>query len=52
MWLTCNIGMGVSFCFVMGFAAGVATTGSAGLGIAVIPWLFVVHLFYDVVSTI
>lgn len=33
-------GMFISYCFVMGFAAGFATTGRAGLGIAVIPFLF------------
>ncbi len=48
LWLLCNIGMAVSFAFVMGLSAGFAQTGSSAIGIAVVPFLFIVHLFYDV----
>jgi hypothetical protein len=40
--------MAVSFAFVMGLSAGFAQTGKASLGIAVVPFLFIVHFFYDI----
>lgn len=40
--------MAVSFAFVMGLSAGFAQTGSSAIGVAVVPFLFIVHLFYDV----
>lgn len=34
------IGMFISYCFVMGLAAGYANTGNSQMGVAVIPFLF------------
>lgn len=43
MWIISNAGMGFGFCFIMGFAAGFANTGNQSLGIAVIPFIFIVY---------
>ncbi|KAI9637786.1 general substrate transporter [Dioszegia hungarica] len=48
LWLASNFGMAVSFAFVMGLSAAFAQTGSAATGLAVVPFLFVVHFFYDI----
>jgi MFS family permease len=48
MWIISNTGMGFGFCFIMGFAAGFANTGKTSLGIAVIPFIFIVYGFYNV----
>lgn len=47
MWIISNAGMGFGFCFIMGFAAGFANTGNQALGLAVIPFIFIVYGFYD-----
>lgn len=47
MWIISNAGMGFGFCFIMGFAAGFANTGNTSLGLAVIPFIFIVYGFYD-----
>jgi MFS family permease len=47
MWIISNAGMGFGFCFIMGFAAGFAKTGNDALGLAVIPFIFIVYGFYD-----
>jgi MFS family permease len=47
MWIISNAGMGFGFCFIMGFAAAFANTGNTSLGIAVIPFIFIVYGFYD-----
>ncbi|CBX93191.1 similar to hexose transporter [Plenodomus lingam JN3] len=48
LFLTSLIGMLISYCFLMGFSAGFANTGSRGLGIAVVPILFIYYGFYDI----
>jgi hypothetical protein len=40
LFLVSLAGMLVSYCLVMGFSAGFASTNKAGMGIAVIPALF------------
>lgn len=45
------MGMIVSYAFVMGFSAGFAETGSAALGIAAIPFLFLFFGSYDIAWT-
>lgn len=40
--------MAVTFGFVMGLSAGFAKTGNSSIGVAVVPFLFIVHAFYDV----
>lgn len=47
MWIISNAGMGFSFCFITGFAAGYANTGAANLGIALVPFIFITYGFYD-----
>ena len=43
MWIISNAGMGFGFCFIMGFAAAFANTGNQAMGIAVIPFIFIVY---------
>lgn len=40
LFLVSIFGMLVCYCFIMGFSAGFASTKKSGLGIAVIPLLF------------
>ncbi|KAL2129612.1 hypothetical protein VTI74DRAFT_7527 [Chaetomium olivicolor] len=51
LFLASLSGMLVSYCLVMGFSAGFASTNKAGLGIAVIPSLFLYYGFYDIAWT-
>lgn len=47
LFFTSGIGMFLSYAAVMGLSAGFANTGSASMGIAVIPFLFIYYAFYD-----
>ncbi|WWC89935.1 uncharacterized protein L201_004864 [Kwoniella dendrophila CBS 6074] len=51
LFLISIIGMLFSYCFVMGFSAGFATTHKKSLGSAVIPMLFLYYGFYDIAWT-
>lgn len=48
MWIASNLGMAFGFCFITGFAAGFEQTGRQSLGVAVIPFIFIVYGFYNV----
>ncbi|CAG7560654.1 unnamed protein product, partial [Fusarium equiseti] len=48
LFLVSLVGMLIAYCLVMGFSAGFASTGKSGLGIAVIPSLFLYYGFYDI----
>ncbi|PLB53259.1 general substrate transporter [Aspergillus steynii IBT 23096] len=45
------IGMLISYGLVMGFSAGFTTTQNRGLGVAVVPFLFIYYGFYDIAWT-
>lgn len=49
LWLTSTIGMLFSYCVITGLSAGYATNGSRGVGLAVIPCLFIFYGFYEYV---
>ncbi|UKZ91446.1 uncharacterized protein TrAFT101_006424 [Trichoderma asperellum] len=51
LFLVSIFGMLVSYCLVTGFSAGFASTKKSGLGIAVIPSLFLYYGFYDIAWT-
>ncbi|KAH7006786.1 general substrate transporter [Ilyonectria destructans] len=51
LFLVSILGMLVSYSLVMGFSAGFASTRKSGLGIAVIPSLFLYYGFYDIAWT-
>ncbi|KAJ4176364.1 hypothetical protein NW755_014453 [Fusarium falciforme] len=51
LFLVSIVGMLVCYSMVMGFSAGFASTKKAGLGIAVIPVLFLYYGFYDIAWT-
>ncbi|RSH89669.1 hypothetical protein EHS25_002220 [Saitozyma podzolica] len=51
LWLTSTIGMLFSYCVITGLSAGYATNGSRGVGLAVIPCLFIFYGFYDIAWT-
>ena len=52
LWLTSTAGMLLSYCVVMALSATFAKTHQAGIGIAVIPFLFIFFGFYDIAWTI
>ncbi|KFY63325.1 hypothetical protein V497_02046 [Pseudogymnoascus sp. VKM F-4516 (FW-969)] len=51
LFFTSMIGMIFTFSFVMGFSAGFAETGIAGIGIATVPFLFLFFGFYNIAWT-
>ncbi|KEZ45040.1 hypothetical protein SAPIO_CDS2448 [Scedosporium apiospermum] len=51
LFLLSILGMLISYCLVMGFSAGFDSTKKSGLGIAVIPALFLYYGFYDIAWT-
>ncbi|KAG4427175.1 hypothetical protein IFR05_017342, partial [Cadophora sp. M221] len=51
LFLASIVGMLISYGFVMGFSAGFASSKKAGLGTAVIPFLFLYYGFYDIAWT-
>ncbi|EEU33855.1 uncharacterized protein NECHADRAFT_55927, partial [Fusarium vanettenii 77-13-4] len=51
LFLVSIFGMLLCYCFIMGFSAGFASTKKSGLGISVIPLLFLYYGFYDIAWT-
>ncbi|KFY50103.1 hypothetical protein V495_00347, partial [Pseudogymnoascus sp. VKM F-4514 (FW-929)] len=51
LFLVSIVGMLLSYGFVMGLSAGFATSKKPGLGMAVIPFLFLYYGFYDIAWT-
>ncbi|KAJ5730823.1 uncharacterized protein N7483_005331 [Penicillium malachiteum] len=47
IFLISTTGMILSYCLVMGFTAGFRETGKSSLGVAAIPFLFLLFGFYD-----
>jgi hypothetical protein len=47
LWLTGHVGVLATFIVVTGLSGSFATTRDASTGIAVIPFLFVFYLFYN-----
>ena len=51
LFLTSSIGMLISFAIVSGLSGAFATTHRAGVGLAVIPFLYIYFGFYDIAFT-
>ncbi|TPX13097.1 uncharacterized protein E0L32_006523 [Thyridium curvatum] len=51
LWLASSIGMLASFILISGLSGSFATTHTASVGIAVVPFLFIYYAFYDIAFT-